>query len=88
MLIFGSGCTGWQTTPTPQKYGKYQFTKLGQLTPRDPKEGVKIISKFFFVTRKQVLRKKQRALWRKDMSENVLYLILGELIARARLNIC
>ena len=44
---------------------EYQFTKLGGLIPRDPKEEIKIILKFFFVTWKRVFRKKQGALWKK-----------------------
>ena len=38
------------------------FSKLGRLTATDPKEGVKIILKWLFLTRRPVLAKKQRAL--------------------------
>ena len=41
------------------KSSKCQFTKYGRLTTRDPKEGVKTILKLFFVTLKQILRKKK-----------------------------
>ena len=39
----------WLAEHAP-KYAKYQFTKLGPLTVRDPKEGAKIILKLFFLT--------------------------------------
>ena len=38
----------WLAEHTP-KCVKYQFTKLGWLTARDPKEGAKYILKFFFL---------------------------------------
>ena len=39
----------WLAEHAP-KYAKYQLTKLGPLTVRDPKEGAKIILKLFFLT--------------------------------------
>ena len=39
------------------------------MTPTDPKEEVKIILKFLFVTRKRVFRKKQRTIPKKIKSE-------------------
>ena len=39
----------WLAEHAP-KYAKYQLTKLGPLTVRDPNEGAKIILKLFFLT--------------------------------------
>ena len=44
------------------KSTKYQFTKFGPLTARDPKEDAIIILKLLFLTRQQLLTKNQRAL--------------------------
>ena len=41
---------------------QYQFTKLGPLTSRKPKEGAKLSLKWLFLTRSPVLTKKQRGL--------------------------
>ena len=51
----------WLAEHTPKSV-EYEFTKLGRLTARDPKEGVKVVLKFFFLSRKQASRKKERAL--------------------------
>ena len=51
----------WLAEQAPKSV-EYEFTKLGRLTARDPKKGAKVILKFFFLSRKQVLRKKERAL--------------------------
>ena len=75
----------------PTKYSKYEFIKVGRMTPTDPKEEAKIILKFLFVTRKRVFRKKQRTIPKEDKkrkTKKVLYLILDVLVARACPNIC
>ena len=73
----------WLAEHAP-KSGKYRFTKFGQLTGRDPKEEAKTISKLLFSTRRPVLRKNKEHYGKKKKSENVLYLILGALVGRAR----
>ena len=55
----------WLAEHAP-KSGKYRFTKFGQLTGRDPREEAKTISELLFLTRRPVLRKKQRALWKEE----------------------
>ena len=40
------------------KSGKHRFTKSGRLTPRDPKEGAKIILKLLFLTQRPILRRR------------------------------
>ena len=47
----------WLAEHAP-KFVQYQFNKLGLLTTRDPQEGEKIIWKFVFLSRKQVITKK------------------------------
>ena len=59
------------------KFGNYQFTKVGQLTPRDAKEGAKIILKFLFVTRKRVFKKNQRAIRKEEKKRESLIFDFG-----------
>ena len=59
------------------KFGNYQFTTVGQLTPRDPKEGAKIILKFLFVTRKRVFKKNQRAIRKEEKKRESLIFDFG-----------
>ena len=48
------------------KSAQYLFTKLDRLTETDPKEGAKIILKFFFLSQKKVIRKEQTTLWKEE----------------------
>ena len=73
----------WLAEHAP-KSDKHRFTKFGQLTGRDPKEEAKTISELLFLTRRPVLRKNKELYGKKKKSENVLYLILGALVGRAR----
>ena len=66
------------------KSGEYRFTRFDRLTGRDPNEGTKIIQKLLFLTQGPVLRKNKKHYDEKKKSENVLYLILGALVGRAR----
>ena len=59
-------CTGWQSQSV-----QYQFTKLDRLTATDPKEGAKIILKFF-LSWKQVIRKEQTTLWKEEKKPKCL----------------
>ena len=61
---------------------KYQFTKFGRRTERNPKEGAKLILKLFF-PRKQFFRKKQRTLWKEQKEPKCLTFDLSALVARA-----
>ena len=53
---------------------KYQFTKFGRMTARDPKEGVKIILNFFFLTRKRVFRKKPKSTMKRRKRAKIFYI--------------
>ena len=44
----------------------YQFTKFGQLDPRDPREGAKIMFQLLFLTQRPILRKIQGGLSDKE----------------------
>ena len=66
-----------------QKFVQYQFTKLGRITSTDFKEGVKIIWKFVFLSRKQVIRKKQTIVWKEENKPKCLCVILGALVGIA-----
>ena len=77
----------WLADHAP-KSGKYVFTKFGWLTGRDPSEGVKVILNLHFLIRRRVLRKNQGGLLNGENCADVIYLILGALVGRARPKIC
>ena len=78
----------WLAEHAP-KFVQYQFNKLGLLTTRDPQEGEKIIWKFVFLSRKQVITKKKKQHYeKKKKSQNVLCVILGAQVGRACPKIC
>ena len=52
----------------------YRFTKLVRLIARDPKEGAKIL---LFLTRRPVLRRKQRPLWKEQKEWKCLIFDFG-----------
>ena len=60
-----------------QKSVQYQFTKLGRMTATYFKEGVKIIWKFVFLSRKQVIRKKQTIVWKEENKPKCLMCNFG-----------
>ena len=77
-LIFDCGCTGSQSTP--QNLLNINLPNLvGYLQETLWKEQ-RIILKFFFLSQKEVIRKKQATLWKEEKESNVLFVILGALV--------